>query len=343
MGGSVVDSGLLHAVEENMDLAGIPSEIAVRFAFVVKSADQRRLPLASRLYPAKFGREFDVLQGSVLNAGTPLAILHSSRDGKWRYVVAPPSEGWVEDEKIAHCSVDAMRGYLKSSEFIVVTKVKGDIYLNRALTDYCDRVKMGVRLPLIREHDAAVVECAIPRRDKNGACIFTSGFMAAKDVHRGYLPYTPRNVILQAFEFLNDPYGWGDMNGEQDCSSFIRSVFATVGVELPRNSLFQARTGEQVAAFDGHTPTEKRLKALREKGIGGTTLLGMKGHIMLYLGFIDGAPYAIHAIWSYREMVNKREAVKVVSRIVVTDLFLGKDTRHGSLFDRLETVRSVQK
>lgn len=342
-GGDGVDRAMMHGIEENMELSKIPPEIRVRFGFVVKSADQRRLPTARRFYPAKFSRNFDMLQGSVLDIATPVAILHTSGDGKWHYVVAPYSEGWVEDDKIGICSFEVMRQYLKNSGFIVVTSTRGDIYLNQTLTVYYDLVKMGARLPMVNEYKAAVVETTIPQKDKDGTCRFVSGYLQKKDVNKGYLSYTPRNIILQAFEFLNDPYGWGDMNGEQDCSSFIRSIFATVGIELPRHSLFQARTGRSAAAFDSKSSTEKRLEAVNRKGVAGITLLGMKGHIMLYLGTVDGVPYAIHAIWSYREKINRVETARVVNRIVVTDLFLGKDTRHGSLLDRLETIRIVEK
>ncbi len=40
---------------------------------------------------------------------------------------------------------------------------------------------------------------------------------------------------------LNQPYGWGDMYGEQDCSRFLQMVFATVGIMLPRDSKDQAQ------------------------------------------------------------------------------------------------------
>jgi hypothetical protein len=341
-GGDPVNHALLSRIEGNMGLAGIPQDIKVRYGFVVKSADQRRLPTAERFYPGRISREFDMLQEVGLDIGVPLAILHTSVDGKWHYVVAPYCEGWIADEHMAICSFEAMRYNLNSAQFIVVTSVRGDIYLDPALTAHYDRVKMGARLPMVKEHGPSAVEVIIPGRDKDGSCLFVSGYLRKKDVNKEFLAYTPRNVILQAFEFLNDPYGWGDLNGEQDCSSFIRRVFATVGIELPRNSLFQSRSGKPIAGFNKDTPLEKRLETLRAQGIGGITLLGMKGHIMLYLGMVDGAPYAIQAMWSYTDRVGKREAIKVVNRIVVTSLFLGKDTRHGSYVTKLGTVSNVE-
>jgi hypothetical protein len=57
----------------------------------------------------------------------------------------------------------------------------------------------------------------------------------------------------------------------------------------------------------------------------------------------DGSPYAIQAMWSYTDRIGKRESMKVVNRIVVTNLFLGKDTRYGSYMTRLGTISNVEK
>ena len=65
--------------------------------------------------------------------------------------------------------------------------------------------------------------------------------MNEEDVHPGFLPYTARNIYKQALVMLNQPYGWGDMYGEQDCSRFLQMVFATVGIMLPRDSKDQAQ------------------------------------------------------------------------------------------------------
>ena len=165
-GGKPVNHAVLKPIEQNMGLTGIPREIKVRYGFVVKSAEQRRLPTAERFYPGMIGREFDMLQELVLDIGVPLAILHTSGDGKWHYVVAPHCEGWIADDHLAGCTLAAMRYYLKNTECIVVTSVRGDIYLDPTLTAYYDRVKMGARLPMVKEHGSSAVEITIPRRNK---------------------------------------------------------------------------------------------------------------------------------------------------------------------------------
>jgi hypothetical protein len=340
--GKRMDSSTVSAARANMAPATVPAEIRVQFGFVIRSSQQRALPSTTGLYLARSNQDFDRLQVSVLDAGTPLAILHTSRDGRWYYVTAPHGEGWVESDAVSLCPFPSLRDYLARPEFIVVTAVKADIFLDPKLTSYKDRIRMGMRLPLLQE-TGDNVEVLLPSRGQDGQCSFVSGFIRKKDVYRGYLPYTPRNIILQAFEFLNEPYGWGDLNGEQDCSTFIRNVFATVGIELPRNSLFQSRTGRPMHPLEKEGMEGDKGSLLALRGIGGITLLRMKGHIMLYLGSANGVPYAIHAIWGYRQKDKRREVTRVVNRVVVTSLSLGKGTRAGSFLDRIDTTRVMER
>ena len=53
------------------------------------------------------------------------------------------------------------------------------------------------------------------------------------------------------------------------------------------------------------------------------TLLAMKGHIMLYLGTVDGKPYAIHDTTGYKKMVDQKEVTYAIDRVIISDLSLG--------------------
>ena len=167
--------------------------------------------------------------------------------------------------------------------------------------------------------------------------------MKKKDVHKGYLPYTPRNIIEQAFSLLNAPYGWGGMYGEQDCSRFIQEIFATVGINMPRNSTDQAKVGELIARFDEKTKEEEKIKIILSRAIGGITTLRLKGHIMLYLGSVNGRPYVIHETWGYKEKGFLRDRIRVINKVVISDLSLGKDSKNGSLLKRIDTVRLIKR
>lgn len=77
----------------------------------------------------------------------------------------------------------------------------------------------------------------IPSREDNGQLTFKKGYIRTnEDVHRGFLPYTQKNMAYQAFKMLHQPYGWGEMFGARDCSRFMMNLFSTFGVLMLRNS-----------------------------------------------------------------------------------------------------------
>ena len=182
----------------------------------------------------------------------------------------------------------------------------------------------------------------LPRREEDGKMTWVTGYLRLSDVHQGYLPYTAANILRQAFELLNEPYGWGGMYGEQDCSAFLDEVYATVGIRLPRNSSAQRQAGKLLAEFHQDTPDSDKVHALMQ-AVPGKTLLGLKGHIMLYLGTVDSRPFAIHAVWAYREPVGKKsdDRIRVINRVAVTALYLGEGSKKGSLLNRLTEIVGV--
>jgi len=329
------------SIEDYINLDQIPPKVTVQFGLVAAWADQRIIPTARELYTEKMNLEFDRLQNSALDVGTPLAILHGTRDGKWVWAVSPLSSGWIKAEKVAICSRNDLAGYIKASSFIVVTNAKADIFFDRSLTDFHARARMGTRFPRGTDDSSNVVEILFPYREANGACTFIPAFVQRQDVHQGFLPYAPRNVISQAFKLLHAPYGWGGMFGEQDCSRFIQEVFAAMGIMFPRNSTRQANVGTLIAFFDKKYTDSDKIAVLANKATCTPTTLWIKGHIMLFLGFVDGYPYAIHATWGYPQPHLTGERVRVTKRTVVSSLRLGEGSSTGSLLKRLNAARVV--
>lgn len=331
-------------MRHQMDWENLPEQTDVQFGFVVCYADQRLLPAYEGLYEKKGDIDFDELQNSALDVGTPVVILHESLDKNWFYVEGELSSGWIEKAKISLCSFKQFKNYLQSREanFMVVLKPKVDIYLDRALTEHYEFARLGVRLPINRIDERAI-EISFPAKNENGQIIFKRGFVERENIQVGYLSFTPRNILKQAFELLDKPYGWGDIHGEQDCSRFLQEVFATVGIYLPRNSSAQAKAGQLLAEFSKDTLLEEKIKVLKEKAIGGVTILPMKGHIMLYLGMVEDRPYAIHAVWGYREKSLGKDRIRVINRVAVSDLSLGEGSKKGSLLKRLSRAINISK
>jgi hypothetical protein len=330
----------------NLNLTSVPSLIEPEFGFVLRYTAQRFLPTIEALYEQPGDWDFDYLQNNALQLATPVAILHKSFDGQWLYVFGPTSDGWVQAKDIVVCTLKDIQDYLSANAWAVTVKAKADVFLDQKLARFDQYVQMGARFPKEKKQEAqGVVAIKVPSARNDGRFAFKTAYLEKDDVSNGYLPYTARTIYKQAFKLLNQPYGWGGMYGEQDCSRFLQEIFATVGIDLPRDSKDQAKVGLALATFDPITPSaaEAQKKGFFNKPVGGVPILTLKGHIMLYLGELENRPYAIHAVWAYREPLGDEDQVHVINRVVVSDLDLGDGSKKGSLFKRLTGVRAFSK
>jgi len=326
-------------VKANMNLSGVVIGVAPRYGLVVHYTAQRFLPTGEGLYEQKNDDDFDQLQNSALDVGTPVAVVHTSADGLWYYALTAISDGWVAARDIALGDETQVKQFAEDKDYAVVIKPKADIFLNESMTDYYDYARMGMRLPLSGV-DAGRVTINVPVMDADGTLAVKEAYMNAEDVNTGLLAFTARNIYKQALMMLNEPYGWGDMYGEQDCSRFLQMVFATVGINLPRDSKDQAQVSNSAVDFDEKTGDDVKIAAIT-KSSAANTLLALNGHIMLYLGMVDGIPYAIHDTTGFKRMEDQKEVVYAIDRVIISDLSLGQGSLKGSLLRRLTRTVTI--
>jgi cell wall-associated NlpC family hydrolase len=101
---------------------------------------------------------------------------------------------------------------------------------------------------------------------------------------RGGLSDSQRQVLREAFTYMGVPYVWaGNTRAGLDCSAFVKNVFSTVGVALPRHSGDQTRVGRTVTDTGELVAGDRLYFAMK----GGSTIT----HTGIYIG--DG--YFIHA------------------------------------------------
>ena len=85
--------------------------------------------------------------------------------------------------------------------------------------------------------DGAQWEVLLPQRDAAGALTGKKMLLpSGPALRKGYAPYTARQVLDNAMQFLDSVYGWGGDYGSVDCSSFVDAVYRAEGICLPRNS-----------------------------------------------------------------------------------------------------------
>ncbi len=338
--GIKTDEDYMDEIRNNMDLGGVITGMAPRYGLVTHFAPQRFLPVTEGLYAQIGDFAFDQLQNSALDVGTPVAVVHTSADGLWYYVMTDISDGWVEAKNIALGDFNQVKEFAQDKDFVVVIRPKADIFLNGPMTNDDDIVRMGVRLPLVSV-DAGHATVKVPVMGPDGSLGLRQAFMDTGDVHTGFLEFTPRHIYQQALAMLNQPYGWGDMHGEQDCSRFLQMVFATVGIVLPRDSKDQAQVSNSAVDFDENSDDASKIAAMI-KAPAAYTFLVLKGHIMLYLGTVDGQPYVIHETTSYKQKIAKKEVSYDFNRVIISDLSLGQVSKKGSLLKRVTRIVSIE-
>jgi hypothetical protein len=313
---------------DNLNLGAIPDKVQIRYALVIKRTDALAWPVDELIMSKPYDYEFNTLQQSAIYLGTPVAVFHVSRDGEWAFIRTPYFDGWVRMKDLAWITREKAAAY-PSSRFLVVIAplVRTALGVN---------LPMGTRIPIVRTSPKGY-EIKIPTRGSNGDLVLLDDFLNSDGVKEGFLPYTRRNIITQAFKLLNGPYSWGGGKSGWDCSAFMQDVFSVFGIKLPRNSSWQAKVSKEIAIFNTDTPAGNKLDTVQlwEPAV---TLLELPGHIMLYLGEDGGKPYAIHSIWG---VTDKDSNIIKINKVAVTDLELGQGGEKKALLERITNVRGV--
>ncbi len=334
-----------NGIKENWNQETLKETNRILFGMVIKRTDIRVFPTDEPSLASPNHSDFDQFQHSMIGPGSLVGIYHFSRDHRWAYVQTSFIRGWirVEDLAIARRKEEILED---EKEFLVTTGNFVKIYKDPFFKDLAFTAQMGSKFPLLSPPGPAqtfvpsyIVK--IPQRMPDGFLSFRNGYIPIyEDIHRGFLPYTQKNVALQAFKMLSYPYGWGEMGGGRDCSRFIMDLFNTFGIFLPRNSKFQAMVGTPLLSKDAWREKEKLLAL--DRAVPLATLIRTPGHIMLYLGKHRGKYYVIHSLWGFQTGGDWiHPSVKKVGRVIVSDLSLGKEGPHGSLFDRITEIQFI--
>lgn len=304
--GRPIAADVLDTVVANADLSAIPAQQSSRYGLAVRRADMRTFPTDMRVFSNTGDIDLDRFQESALFPGTPVAIVHESKDRQWWFVLSPTYAAWVPKQAIAEAPRPQVLDYARRRPSLTVT---GSTVRTSATPEQPSvsglQLDMGVRLPqatfpvgetINGQNAAASWIVLLPVRDDSGRLSLRPALLPRiVDASAGTLPLTRANTISQAFKFLGERYGWGDDYGTRDCSGFVSAVFASMGVVLPRNTGDQA--GNPVYTrlhLEEKTPGNTRMAAVDALDAG--DLVYIPGHVMLVIGRIGGVPYVIHDI-----------------------------------------------
>ena len=330
--GRPVDERTRAEAYARLNLAGLRPFKGDRYGIALVRANLRALPTDARGHKPRDEDGFDRLQHTALEPLTPLALLHPSRDGAWWFVQAPDYRGWVRARELAWTELPGEIANLLAQPGPVLLSPTAGLETATGRTT----LQMGSRLPGLRGG-----MLAYPARGEHGELLWSKARLAGAPELAGEPPaLTPAAFFARALAPLGRPYGWGGLSPAGpalDCSRFVQDVFKVFGYRLPRDASAQCRATRPALTFDAAEPHEVRARKLADLG-SGPAILCMPGHVMLYLGEVEGCHHAVHAFWAYRRPENGGEATAAVRRVVVTSLDLGRGSAAGSLLERLTSV-----
>jgi hypothetical protein len=324
--GEPLDTAYFEALLENASPI-LPDVVPVRFGLATRRTDVRSFPTDEVITSEPFQFEFDRIQETAIDTGTPLAVTAISRDGTWAFCLTPLYWGWVHAEHIAFGTREQVADYANAAPFVMTVASRRSVVL---VTGGSVSTQMGTRLPL-REEKPTAYRVSVPTRKLDGSLRLSDGFIAKRleQFTTGYLPCTRQTIFTQAFSLLGEPYAWGDSRMGlfgRDCSRLIRDIHAVTGVILPRNADQQEKVCAPVVTFSAGMTDQER-KTLLAGQVTPGAVLALPGHIMLYLGHVDGEPYVLHDT-----------SANGFSSVIVSDLLLGSGSPAGSLLQRLSAA-----
>jgi hypothetical protein len=288
-------------------------------AITLKNSDVRVFPTSSPMFydPLKAGEgfPFDYNQNSAIKINTPIFLSHYSKDRAWAYMQSSTVGGWIKVSDIVFVDEEFIDNF-KTDNYAVAIKEKFPIYDN----SFREYVKLATIFPKFED------KYIIAKKDYQNNAIITYISLSSLNVQSMPIKFNSTNRIKIAQALLDEPYGWGGLLNNRDCSSFTQDFFVPFGKFISRNSKAQTKNGKyyDISAF---TKKEKK-EYIKQNAVPFSTLVYLKGHIMLYVGIKNNEPLVMHNMWSVRLKNNQGQKYRhIVGKASITTLEPGKNLK----------------
>jgi len=264
--------------------------ITLRDTFLRNSPTTK--PLLDDLNNPNNNLPFDNLANSLLGINQPLFVSHFTKDGEFALVQTDSVWGWVSAKDIKIISENDENRF-KNAKFITILRDK------TTKKDEADETFTGEILT------------------KNG---FESFQISKQNAQNFPAKIDTYNVKTSLNSILGEPYGWGGYGKFRDCSLYTKDLMAEFGIWLPRNSKSQLKIGENYEL--GTLSNEDKIELIKREGVPYFTLLYFPGHVMLYVGQVDGEVAIAHSIWGLRKIDDTRA---LIAKNALTTLKIGQN------------------
>ena len=312
---------------QNTALDNYPN--ALYRAITVRNSSLRALPTARPHFNKPGGDSdgwpFDNLQRSSVASNTPIFVCHLSADKTWALVETSFTFGWMPVEDFGRVD-DSFINQWEAGRYVVITRDQTRIFYQNG--QFALNSSLGHRFPLVGETPENLEILVAATGVMSDSAVIKKSQVSRDAAAVSPLRLTSLNVVKIANELIGEPYGWGGLYGNRDCSSMTRDFFSVFGLWLPRHSEDQVKEVGTYIDLQGMT-SEQKEKVIMEKAIPYLTLIWRKGHVMLYIGAKDGQPLIFHNVWGVRTKdLRGYEGRKIIGQAVITTLHPGRELRN---------------
>lgn len=268
---------------------------------------------------------FDSNIQSLMRLGTPVKITAISQNGLWAFVSSHAFSGWVLMHDVAYVNGSFIKTYMAHPKVMaikdrIVIKHKGK-FLNRA----------DIGTVLVRDKKGLLC----PHKSFDGFAKLVS--CNATGFSQKPLEFTAQNAIKITQQFLGQKYGWGGYLNLRDCSMLTMDYCTAFGIPLARNGNAQLSGGGCVNL------SKKSAPFILRYGKPFLTLVGYKGHVMLYVGKYNNKPVFLHNVWGAPRKPEQKDRY-VIGKTVLTTSDFGKNikgTKNCKLADIITMMRFI--
>lgn len=310
-------------------------------AIMVKDAFVRAVPNIHPRFSRPDGYPFDRWQNSMIFYGTPVLITHIDKTKRFAHIQTEFVYGWVEMSDLALVSEEQAKKIASFENFVMPKSDSATLYNRNG--DYVTSLRIGKLFALSGKDSVWIY-----KRQSDGKLRLDKAKIDLSDFMSFPQPFSQDAMAESINLLIGQPYGWGGMNEDRDCSAFIRDLFSQFGLYLPRNSYAQGNFGTYQTKLTGLNVPQKE-KVIFANATPFASVLYLKGHIMLYLGKNEAGELIVaHSAWS----VNTSDAFSKIEHklggVVITTLkpasqYNGMWISSPTLGDRVLLVNDLYK
>lgn len=299
-------------LEENAALSLSPSvsikAIAIRTTMAYRMPTEKPFFVDTRKPGTSY--PFNDNIASLIYIGTPLRVVHVSFDRAWFLVGNYRFVAWVKANDVAFVDERFIKSYFSHKLSVAI---EDDVPLLTEPHQFLSVSHIGMILPKATDGVLA------PSLKKDGFAELRFCKTIAF-VEKPY-PFTADHILAISKKLMGTKYGWGGFLENRDCAQTIRDFMAVFGAN---GSIYINSYPQKFISIEG----SDKANFLKENATPFLTVIGCKGHVMLYVGNFNGYPVLLHNMWAIRTGENGRY---VVGKTILSTTQFGKEVKNSTI------------